>query len=49
MPDQEIAAHFGEVLWVSGQQEKAKAVWQESLKINPESEALKAVIKRFLP
>lgn len=49
MPDQEIAAHFGEVLWVSGQQEQAKTVWQESLKLNPEGEALKAVMKRFLP
>jgi tetratricopeptide (TPR) repeat protein len=49
MPDQEIAAHFGEVLWVSGQQEEAKTVWQESLKANPESEILKAVMKRFLP
>ena len=49
MPDQEIAAHFGEVLWASGQQEEAKAVWQESLKLNPESKALKAVMKRFLP
>ncbi|MBL4606861.1 MAG: tetratricopeptide repeat protein [Pseudomonadales bacterium] len=49
MPDQEIAAHFGEVLWASGQKEEAKSVWQESLKKNPESEILKVVIKRFLP
>ena len=47
MPDQEIAAHLGEVLWVSGHKEEAKTVLQESLKQNPDSEILNAVMTRF--
>ena len=28
-PDPEIAAHLGEVLWVTGQREEARRVWRE--------------------
>ncbi|MBV1870814.1 MAG: tetratricopeptide repeat protein [Gammaproteobacteria bacterium] len=49
MPDQEIAAHFGEVLWISGQKEEAQTVLQEALKRNPESEIINAVMTRFQP
>jgi Flp pilus assembly protein TadD len=48
-PDPEVAAHLGEVLWKQGQQDEAKVTWQASLKKNPDSAALKAVIKKFLP
>ena len=48
-PDPEVAAHLGEVLWKQGQQEEAKRTWQENLQKNPDSAALKAVIKKFLP
>jgi len=48
-PDHEIAAHLGEVLWASGNQKEAKKIWQESLKDNPESRVLPAVMKRFMP
>jgi len=48
-PDPEVAAHLGEVLWKQGQKEEAKVTWQENLKKNPDSEALKAVMKKFLP
>lgn len=48
-PDAEIAAHLGEVLWQQGARDEAKNIWQESLKKNPESAALKAVIKKFIP
>ena len=30
-PDPEVAAHYGEVLWVSGQQEQARLIWNEAL------------------
>ena len=46
--DPEIAAHLGEVLWVHGDKDEAKKVWSDSLKQNPDSESLKAVMKKFL-
>ena len=47
--DQEIAAHLGEVLWVSGQEKEAAIIWRNALDKNPESEILKEVMHRFLP
>lgn len=47
--DGEVAAHLGEVLWVSGNREAAIALWQEALRENPDSEILQRVIKRFKP
>lgn len=46
-PDPEIAAHLGEVLWMNGQREEAKALWQASLKKHPHSPYLQSVLKRF--
>ena len=43
----EVAAHLGEVLWVVGDKTEANKVWEEGLKLAPESEALKDVIQRF--
>lgn len=48
-PDPEIAAHLGEVLWVSGDKANAKKIWMDSLDANPDSRQLQAVIKKFLP
>ena len=48
-PDPEIAAHLGEVLWVRGDHEEARKVWQDSLKANPGNALLQAVMKRFMP
>jgi len=48
-PDPEIAAHLGEVLWKRGDKVGASKVWADSAKANPDNEALKAVMKRFLP
>jgi tetratricopeptide (TPR) repeat protein len=47
--DQEIAAHLGEVLWVTGQREEAAIIWRNSLEKNPKSHVLKEVMQRFLP
>jgi predicted Zn-dependent protease len=47
--DGEIAAHWGEVLWVSGQKGEARRVWAEALAREPDSKPLKATIKRLLP
>ena len=48
-PDPEVAAHLGEVLWQQGARDEAKNIWQDSLKKNPDSAVLKAVIKKFAP
>lgn len=47
MNDHEIAAHLGEVLWVTGQEEKARKVWKEALKLNADSQPLKTVMEKF--
>ena len=46
-PDPEIAAHLGEVLWVSGKQVEAQQLWRRALIENPENATLIAVIERF--
>ena len=46
-PDAEIAAHLGEVLWVSGKREQALTVWREGVALNAESETLVETLKRL--
>jgi tetratricopeptide (TPR) repeat protein len=48
-PDPEIAAHLGEVLWAQGKKEEAKKILLESMKANPENDALRMVVKKFFP
>ncbi len=45
--DPEIAAHLGEVLWVKGDRDAAKKVWETALQETPEDRRLLDVIKRF--
>ena len=47
--DAEIAAHLGEVLWVTGDRTEAESVWTRALRDTPDNEALRAVIKKFKP
>jgi tetratricopeptide (TPR) repeat protein len=47
--DAEIASHWGEALWASGQQAEARRVWAAALARDPESKPLKATIKRLIP
>ena len=47
--DPEIAAHLGEVLWVRGEREQAKEVWETALQLTPEDTRLLDVIERFDP
>jgi tetratricopeptide (TPR) repeat protein len=47
--DAEIAAHWGEALWASGEQGEARRVWAAALAREPESKPLKATLERFLP
>ncbi|WP_455367069.1 tetratricopeptide repeat protein, partial [Kaarinaea lacus] len=46
-PDPEIAAHLGEVLWVSGDKDAALEIWEKSLKDNPDDKMLLDIMKRF--
>jgi len=46
-PDAEIAAHFSEVLWVSGQREEAKKIWREAKRKTPDSRHLRQLQERF--
>jgi tetratricopeptide (TPR) repeat protein len=47
-PDPEIAAHLGELLWVSGQREEARKLWSSVLKEHPKNEVLQGTVNRFL-
>ena len=46
-PDQEIAAHLGELLWVLGQQERARDTWRWGLEEDPDSELIPATVERL--
>ncbi len=43
----EIAAHLGEVLWVSGQQDKARIVWRVGNRLESDNRTLLETIQRF--
>jgi len=47
--DAEIAAHLGEVLWVTGRRDEAKEIWDKALRETPDNDALLDVIKKFKP
>ena len=49
IPDGEIAAHLGEVLWALDRRDEALAVWREAAKSHPNNEVLTSTIKRFVP
>jgi len=46
-PDPEIAAHFGEVLWSSGQRDRAMTVWKAALAVDSNNETLRETLKRL--
>lgn len=46
-PDAEIAAHLGEVLWVTGQADEARKIWRQGLELNPDNDTLKATLQRL--
>lgn len=43
----EIAAHWGEVLWMTGDRSAAQRVWAEALVLSPESKPLRDIIERL--
>jgi uncharacterized protein HemY len=46
-PDAEIAAHLGEVYWVTGQTEKAGKIWREGLMLKSDNETLLDTLQQF--
>lgn len=47
LPDPEIAAHLGEVLWQQGRRADAERVWQQGLEQDGEHEVLQQTIQRL--
>ena len=47
VPDPEIAAHLGEVLWVLGEKDRARAIWEAALTRDPGHRVLKETVERF--
>jgi tetratricopeptide (TPR) repeat protein len=45
--DAEIAAHLGEVLWISGRYEEAKQVWEQGIEWAPDNAVLRDTIDRL--
>lgn len=46
-PDPEIAAHLGEVLWVSGRKDEARQVWEQGRKKDGDNKVLLETIRRL--
>ncbi len=46
-PDAEIAAHLGEVLWVSGQHDEARRVWREAKTRDSGNDVLRETLARL--
>ena len=45
--DGEIAAHLGEVLWVTGKEQEALGIWNRALKKSPKDSNILETMKRF--
>ncbi len=46
--DPEIAAHLGEVLWVTGDEKSATEIWNKGLEKKPDDGTLKGVMERYI-
>jgi tetratricopeptide (TPR) repeat protein len=45
--DSEIAAHYGEVLWKSGDEGQARYIWQQALNRSPDHKGLRGTMARL--
>ncbi|MCL7944359.1 tetratricopeptide repeat protein [Marinobacter sp. ATCH36] len=45
--DPEVAAHFGEVLWQTGEQEQARIIWEEGFEQDPDHPILIETVERL--
>lgn len=46
-PNAEISAHLGEILWVLGDKEEARRIWQEGIKLAPNDPILQETLNRL--
>ncbi|GGC81568.1 tetratricopeptide repeat protein [Marinobacter halophilus] len=46
-PDPEVAAHYGEALWVTGNEEQAQIIWEQGLEQAPNHDILRETIERL--
>ena len=46
-PDSEVAAHLGEVLWVSGEHKEARQIWEQGRKKDADNKVLIETMKRL--
>ncbi|HEY0180703.1 MAG TPA: tetratricopeptide repeat protein [Dokdonella sp.] len=46
-PDADIAAHLGEVLWVKGERDEARRIWDEGRKKDAKNKTLQEAIRRL--
>jgi len=49
LPDPEVAAHLGEVLWTTDERDAATEVWARALAEYPDNEPLNETMERLLP
>lgn len=47
MPDHEIAAHLGELLWITGDRQQAATVWQQGYEHTPDSDIINRTLERL--
>ncbi|NYT64178.1 tetratricopeptide repeat protein [Alcaligenaceae bacterium] len=47
LPSADVAAHLGEVLWVSTHKEQARRIWREGLAKDPQNETLLKTLRRL--
>ncbi|MBO7555009.1 MAG: tetratricopeptide repeat protein [Neisseriaceae bacterium] len=47
MPEAEVAAHLGEVLWQLGKKEEARTIWEQGYKKDKDDMSLKEILKKF--
>lgn len=45
--DPEVAAHYGEALWQTGEQEQARTIWKEGLELDPDHPVLTETVERL--
>jgi len=46
-PDTEIAAHLGEVLWVTGRRQEAQRIWREGRERDADNDVLREPLARL--
>ncbi|MBS0461146.1 MAG: tetratricopeptide repeat protein [Proteobacteria bacterium] len=49
LKDPEIAAHLGEVLWLRGDKNDARAVWKQGLALDKDNRAMQRVVNTYHP